>query len=86
MDPDAHRHTQKNKEASIIKASVGPGERKSVFQLPSCLTGITVYSSVAVTAPYVFGTGVAWPRWSQCGHTVEKRIDTPDQYKCIASI
>lgn len=57
-----HKHTKK--EASIIKASVGPGERRSLFRLPSCLTGITVYSSVAVTASYVLGTRVAWPCWS----------------------
>lgn len=49
------------KKASIIKASVGPGERRSLFQLPSCLTGITVYSSVAVTLLYVLRTTVAWP-------------------------
>lgn len=55
------RHTNTQKEASIIKASVGPGERRSLFRLLSCLTGITVYSSVAVTASYVLGIRLAWP-------------------------
>lgn len=31
MDPDAQTHKE---EASIIKASVGPGERRSLFQTP----------------------------------------------------
>lgn len=55
------RRTNTQKEASIIKASVGPGERRSLFQLLSCLTGITVYSSVAVTASYVLRIRSAWP-------------------------
>lgn len=64
---EMHKHTHN----SIIKASVGPGERWSWFQLLSCLTGITVYSSVAVTASQVHGTRSAWPcwvaTWTPCG-------------------
>lgn len=73
------RCTNTQKEASIIKASVGPGERRSLFRLPSCLTGITVYSSVAVTALYVL--------WDQSGLAVliimwtYRRED--DQYCCV---
>lgn len=65
------RCTNTQKEASAIKASVGPAEQR-----PSCLTGITVFSSVTITAWYPLGTRVAWPRlWAyrednQCCHVL----------------
>lgn len=73
VDPKRTTHTKI--EASEIKASVGPGERRSPSRLLSCLTGITVYSSVAVTASYVLETsyilghfdrnvGTQYRRWS----------------------
>lgn len=56
QNPDAQTHT---KGTPIIKASVGPGDGGVCF---SCLTGITVCSSIAVTACNVLG-----PEW--LGHT-----------------
>lgn len=86
------RCTNTQKEASIIKALVGPGERRSLFQIPELphwYHSVHFCSCNSIVCP--LNTTMAWPHWSWCRHTVEKMINTAAHWRgsilqCIASI
>lgn len=64
LDPKhGHRHTNTQKEASVIKASVGPGEQRRLFQtpeLPHWYHSVQFCCNNSVCPP----TRAAWPRQS----------------------